>query len=57
MMWKKVSAILLALSLCVMFGFGSAIADSAALEKDDTITTNARGNDNGHPPSVLPPQT
>lgn len=57
MMLKKISAILLALSLCMMFGLGSVVADSAVLEKDETITTNARGNDNGHPPSVLPPQT
>lgn len=46
----------MAVLLFVTIGSVNVHANYTALEKDETLSTHAKGNENGHPPSVLPPQ-
>ncbi|MEK5067825.1 hypothetical protein [Sporosarcina sp. FSL K6-1508] len=55
MMKQKLIVALMALSLFMLVGAGNTFADFDGLEKDETVSTHAKGNDNMHPPSVLPP--
>ena len=55
MMKQKLIVALMALSLFMLVGARNTFADFDGLEKDETVSTHAKGNDNMHPPSVLPP--
>jgi hypothetical protein len=55
-MKQKVITFFLAFCLFAAIGSGNVYADYSVLEKDETISTHAKGNENGYPPSVLPPQ-
>ena len=55
-MKKLMISFFMSILLFAVIGIGSASASYTALEKDESLSTHAKGNDNGHPPSVLPPQ-
>lgn len=55
-MKQLVLSFFMAILLFLVIGNGNAYADYNALEKDETLSTHAKGNENAHPPSVLPPQ-
>ncbi|MFD1205357.1 MULTISPECIES: hypothetical protein [Sporosarcina] len=52
-MKRKLSILLLAAMFTASVGANSAMA---AVEPNDNVSTTAKGKDNMHPPSILPPQ-
>ncbi|HJF34218.1 MAG TPA: hypothetical protein K8V56_20845 [Sporosarcina psychrophila] len=55
-MKQKLIVFLMAVSLFMSYGAGNTLANFEGLEKDETVSTKATGNNNFQPPSVLPPQ-